>query len=307
MTEGIFLGVDGGGTKTAFLLDVNGKKYEDKQITIHPMQVDRLEYFKIMELGITSVCDQAGISPSEIDYTFVASPAYGQYPETEDYIDEGIRRVLGNERFKVANDCVNGRAGSLGGQAGINIVIGTGSIGFGVDPDGNSMRCGGWGPFLGDEASGYWIGKKILNVFTRMSDGRMAKTPIYDLVRQRLGMEDDFEIFSIAENMKREEIAALSRILHEGLNENDPRCLDILDEVTDEIALVIDTLAARLNFQRPILVSFSGGVTNIGQALYSEIGGKVKAEVDIREPITSPVEGSVILAKNISQGYLNSF
>ena len=299
MTDGIFLGVDGGGTKTAFLLDVNGKKYEDKQITIHPKQVSKQEYFDIMELGINNVCKQANISPDEIDYTFVAAPGYGQYPDTEEYVHEGIRRVLGNDNFTVENDCVNGWAGSLNAKPGINIVIGTGAIGYGRDEVGNSMRCSGWGPFLGDEASGYWIGMKLLNLFTKMSDGRIEKTPIYDLVKEKLGLTEDFEIFDVTDNMRRDEIAGLSRILHQGLNENDPNALDILDEVTDEIALVIDAMTKNLNFNGPVNVSFSGGVTNIGDPLYEEIKTKVKSNVNIVKPYTSPDEGSVILAKKI--------
>lgn len=299
MTNEIFLGVDGGGTKTAFLLEVNGEKYEDKQITIHPKQVSKEDYFKIMELGVTNVCQQAGINPSEIDYTFVASPGYGQYPATEEYIHEGVRRVLGNDNFTVENDAVNGWAGSLNASPGINIVIGTGAIGFGVDQKGNTMRCSGWGPLLGDEASGYWIGLKILNLFTKMSDGRIEKTKIYDFVKEKLGINEDFEIFEVVENMRREEIASFSVILGEALNNNDPNALDILDDITDEIALTIDTIAKNLDFNGPIDVSFSGGVTNIGEALFSEIEQKVEGEVNIKMPFTTPVEGSIILAKKL--------
>lgn len=297
MTDGIYLGVDGGGTKTAFLLNKNGKKYESKQITIHPKQVSKKEYFDIMELGINDVCKKAGISPADIDYSFIASPGYGQYPDTEEYIHEGIRRVLGNDRFKVANDCVNGWAGSLNASPGINIVIGTGAIGYGVDEAGNDMRCSGWGPLMGDEASGYWIGLKLLNLFTKMSDGRIEKTIIYDKVREKLNIKDDFEIFEIVENMRRDEIASFSTILGEALNNNDPYALDILDEVTAEIALVIDTIARELNFKDTIDVSFSGGVTNLGEALFAEIKSKVKSDINMKLPYTSPVEGSVILAR----------
>ncbi len=297
MTDGIYLGVDGGGTKTAFLLDKNGEKYESRQITIHPKQVSKKEYFDIMELGINDVCNKAGISPADIDYSFIASPGYGQYPDTEEYIHEGIRRVLGNDRFKVANDCVNGWAGSLNASPGINIVIGTGAIGYGVDEAGNDMRCSGWGPLMGDEASGYWIGLKILNLFTKMSDGRLEKTIIYDKVKEKLAITDDFEIFDIVENMRRDEIAAFSTIMGDALNDNDPYALDILDEVTAEIALVIDTIARELDFKDTIDVTFSGGVTNLGRALFAEIESKVKSDINMKLPYTSPVEGSVILAR----------
>lgn len=126
MTNEIFLGVDGWGTKTEFLLDVAGNKFESKQTTIHPKQVSKKEYF-------------------DITYSFISISGYRQYPNTEEYINEGIRRVVNSDRFSINNDCVNGWTGSLNGNPGINIVLGTGAIGHGVDINCNSMRCSGWG------------------------------------------------------------------------------------------------------------------------------------------------------------------
>ena len=40
------------------------------------------------------------------------------------------------------------------------------------------------GPLIGDEASGYWIGLKLLNLFTKMRDGRLEKDSIYDLIKK---------------------------------------------------------------------------------------------------------------------------
>lgn len=305
MTDEIFLGVDGGGTKTLFLLEKNGEKFESKQKTIHPKQVSKEEYFEIMEKGINEVLNKAGISPNEITYTFVASPGYGQFPETEAYTHEGIRRVLRSDKFTVANDCVNGWAGSLNAKEGINIVIGTGAIGYGRDKNGNSMICSGWGPFLGDEASGYWIGMKLLNLFTKMSDGRYIKTSIYDMVKEKLGLKKDYDILEVTANMKREEIAALSVILTKALEENDIYAYEILDQLTNEISLIIETLIKNLDFSDEVDVSFSGGVSNIGEILYQKVRSKVKSRVNIVKPFASPADGALILAKEIYKGNIS--
>lgn len=305
MTDEIFLGVDGGGTKTLFLLEKNGEKFESKQKTIHPKQVSKEEYFEIMEKGINEVLKKAGISPNEITYTFVASPGYGQFPETEEFVHEGIRRVLGNDKFTVANDCVNGWAGSLNAKEGINIVIGTGAIGYGRDKNGNSMTCSGWGPFLGDEASGYWIGMKLLNLFTKMSDGRYIKTSIYDMVKEKLGLKKDYDIFEVTAKMKREEIAALSVILTKALEENDIYAYEILDQLTNEISLIIETLIKNLDFSDEVDISFSGGVSNIGEILYQKVRSKLKSRVNIVKPFASPADGALILAKEIYKGNIS--
>lgn len=301
MAREIYLGVDGGGTKTAFLLDVDGKRFESKQITIHPKQVTKQQFFEIMKLGVGDVCRKAGIDPEEILYTFVAAPGYGQYPDTEAYIDEGIREAIGSDRFTVANDCVNGWAGSLNAKPGINLVLGTGQIGYGVDEEGKSMRSGGWGPLLGDEASGYYIGLKLLNHFTKMSDGRSDKTILYDIIRERLDLKEDMEIIDKAEKMKRDEIASLSRIFTEALDKEDPYCKELLDEISKEAAAVIDSIIKGLNFKEEVKVSYSGGVFNLGDRLIKKIEEKSKNKIKIEKPYTDPSEGALILAKAYSK------
>lgn len=301
MAREIYLGVDGGGTKTAFLLDVDGKRFESKQITIHPKQVTKQQFFEIMKLGVDEVCKEAGIDPEEILYTFVAAPGYGQYPDTEAYIDEGIREAIGSDRFTVANDCVNGWAGSLNAKPGINLVLGTGQIGYGVDEEGNSMRSGGWGPLLGDEASGYYIGLKLLNHFTKMSDGRSDKTILYDIIKEKLDLKDDMEIIDKAEKMKRDEIASLSRIFTEALDKEDPYCKVLLEEISKEAAAVIDSIIKGLNFKEEVKVSYSGGVFNLGDRLIKKIEEKSKNKIKIEKPYTDPSEGALILAKSYSK------
>ncbi|MEI9903464.1 MAG: BadF/BadG/BcrA/BcrD ATPase family protein [Asticcacaulis sp.] len=70
-----------------------------------------------------------------------------------------------------------GWAGSLAGADGINIVAGTGSIGYG-ERLGRGARAGGWGEVFSDEGSAYWIAVQGLAAFARMSDGRLAKGPL---------------------------------------------------------------------------------------------------------------------------------
>ncbi len=90
--------------------------------------------------------------------------------------------LLGHRRYRCGNDMVCAWAGSLGGEDGINIVAGTGSIGYG-ERRGRSARAGGWGEVFGDEGSAYWIAVQGLNVFTRMSDGRLPKGSLYAVFR----------------------------------------------------------------------------------------------------------------------------
>ena len=144
MTKEIFLGVDGGGTKTAFILEKDGEQFLHREGTIHLNQVSREEFKKRIKNAVEILIEKANIINKDISYTFVSVPGYGQYPEDEAFIDESLKEILGTDNFKVGNDCLNAWAGSLNAKPGINLILGTGSIGFGLDEKGKTLRCGGW-------------------------------------------------------------------------------------------------------------------------------------------------------------------
>ena len=61
----------------------------------------------------------------------------------------------------------------IGHEPGVVIIAGTGSIAYGHNGQGQAARAGGWGYVLGDEGSGYWIGRHALRRWcgTRMDAG----------------------------------------------------------------------------------------------------------------------------------------
>lgn len=99
--------------------------------------------------------------------------------------------------------------------------------------------------------------------------------------------------------MKRNEIASISVILDIALEENNKNALNILDETSEEVSLIIDTIYKKLDFDTLVKVSFSGSVANIGERLMGSIKNKVEGDIDIVTPYASPVEGSIILAKKL--------
>ncbi len=67
---------------------------------------------------------------------------------------------------------------AAGAGPGLLLVCGTGSVAFGLERAGNTMRCGGWGAVCGDEGSGAWIGRRALSMVTAAADGREPATAL---------------------------------------------------------------------------------------------------------------------------------
>ena len=184
----LYLGVDGGGTKTALvLIDSDGN--------IRATHVAPGSYYLSIGLdalgallaeAARAVLEKAAVSADALDFAFFGLPAYGEDSDLLRTLSRMPQQFLRADAFLCGNDMVCGWAGSLLCRDGISIVAGTGSICYG-ERNGAAARSGGWGELFSDEGSAYWIACRGLNLFSRMSDGREARGALYDLVRQSLG------------------------------------------------------------------------------------------------------------------------
>jgi glucosamine kinase len=60
--------------------------------------------------------------------------------------------------------------GAHGGEAGVVVIAGTGSVAYGRNEAGRETRAGGWGPLYGDEGSAYWVGVEFLRWLAHRDD-----------------------------------------------------------------------------------------------------------------------------------------
>ena len=262
----LHLGVDGGGSKTDFVcLDdelrvvaraASGGTYH-LQIGVDGV-IDRLRE------GIDTICRELGAAPADLTYSFLGLPAFGEDKRVDPQLDRAIGAVLGHDRYRCGNDMISGWAGSLACEDGINLVAGTGSIGYG-ERRGRSARCGGWGEVFGDEGSAYWIGIEGLRAFSRMSDGRLPTGPLHGLLKEALDLDDDLDLCACVmgeHGMARDAIAGLARIVSQAATGGDRAAAAILDAAADELFAIAEALRATLGFEagEQVQLSWSGGV-----------------------------------------------
>jgi N-acetylglucosamine kinase-like BadF-type ATPase len=305
----VFLGVDGGGTKTAFcLLDGDGNRraaIETRSCYYFAAGIGLVA--EVMQEGVSQVCDAAGLAPADIAFAFFGLPSYGEVAGDVAALDEAPAAALGHRRYRCDNDMVCGWAGSLAMADGINVIAGTGSMTYGENR-GRKARCGGWGEIFGDEGSAYWIAIRGLGAFTKMSDGRLPEGPLLALMRQRLALTDDLDVVDIVLNRwkgERGPIAALSRTVAEAAKAGDDACEAILRAAADELALVVEATRRRLGFgeEERVPVSYSGGVFSAGAALTNRFRSGLDlapGAYELRQPLFSPVVGAALYAASLA-------
>lgn len=305
-----YLGIDGGGSKTAFaIIDENCKvliKIEKE--TCHYMQVGLEGFKKVIDNGLNEICNALKITKNDINYSFLAVPGYGEVKKDDLVIQDTVSSILENDRFSIGNDVVAGWAGSLACKPGINIVAGTGSIAYGVNEDNKFERTGGWGYFCGDEGSAYWIAKKGIEVFSKQSDERLEKTKIYNVFKDKLNIKEDFDLISLLKDdykYDRTKVAKLCILVYEAAKLNDESAINIFKEAADELALMVKGILKKVNYKDRILVSYSGGVFNSKEFILEPLKEKLKTlNCELVEPILEPVLGAALYAFKLNNNVI---
>ena len=274
-----YLGIDGGGTKTKFVLGRIAESAGDGgpagvgQIEVvgehtapgcHYMQIGFDGLASLIGDGVVAVCENAGerlgsaVLPGDIAFAFAGCAGIGDIDGDQPMIQAALARGFGAASgsdgsglpFAAGNDLENALAGALEGQPGIVIIAGTGSN-CGGRSGGRFEHCGGWHYALGgDEGSAYWIGWNMLKAFSRQSDGRDEKTALYDAVIRELGLKSDDEMVTrvVTEwNLNRRQIAALAPLCDRLANTGDPAAIAIMEAAARELVEFAVVVNNRLN------------------------------------------------------------
>lgn len=302
-----YLGVDGGGTKTKYIL-INEKletvgECESSTIHIHQAGISGIK--SELEINIAKICGQAKIEVSDIKYAFLGVPGYGESLNDKNRIDKAVKEVMSdimNVKYTVDNDAVNGWAAGTACKPGINIVAGTGSIAYGRNESGQIERCGGWGPTIGDDGSAYWIGLRTINEYTKQKDGRSEKTVLVDILEENYNIEYHFEIVDIIFNrikLNRTQIAGFSKICFLAAEKGCPASIKIFEEAAVNLYEHIKALADKLKFNDEFIVSYTGGVFKSGKYVLEPLNSMLSQahlKYKIQEPELEPWNGAALLA-----------
>ena len=261
-----FLGVDGGGTKTSFLLiDETGKVLASHlEGPAYYLEIGLDGLREMLTRGIGHTLGAGNVREEALSRAFLALPAYGEDSSLLPDLDDAAAHALPHRRYSCGNDMVSGWAGALAGAEGINIVSGTGSIAYG-EFGGRNARGGGWGELFSDEGSSYWLAREGLRLFSRMSDGRSPRGGLYEHVRRHFSLRSDLDLCAAIYGKiaaQRSQFAQLSRLVIAAAKDGDRAALALIESAARELADIVDGVRHQLPVpaEATIPVSASGGM-----------------------------------------------
>jgi N-acetylglucosamine kinase-like BadF-type ATPase len=184
---------------------------------------------------------------------------------------------------------------------GINIVAGTGAIAFGKDSHSKTARSGGWSEFFGDEGSCYWMGRKVMELFSKQSDGRMPRDALYETVRRELGLKDDISFIDLIHSEYvgyRKQVASLQFLAEKAALAGSASAKALYAEAVAELLLLVTSIRNQLDFsEKSFNVSYTGGLFKAGELVIPQFSREIeKLGGVLSTPWFGPVEGAVLLA-----------
>jgi N-acetylglucosamine kinase-like BadF-type ATPase len=300
------LGIDAGGTKTVcYLADGDGNLLGEARGGGANLQAEG-------ELGVEkvlhAVMDQAlGDEPREV--AAICLGMAGVDREGDGAIVRSIMRRIGaRSRVVVVNDALVALVAGVGEAPGVVIICGTGSIAYGRNARDQAARAGGWGYILGDEGSGYWIGRRALRAVARAADGRGPATALTPRVLNHFAVAQPSDLVSEVydRQVRHHALAQLARLVQQARDEGDEVATQILEQAAHELMAAARSVVDRLKMrEEAVQFVLAGGVftgvTWLGEELRRRLPGIAPRGLVSRLGV-EPALGAVRLALAEARG-----
>lgn len=184
----------------------------------------------------------------------------------------------------IINDFTAAFHGALGNQSGIVLISGTGSVCLGKTSLDVFHRCGGWGHLIGDEGSGFDIGKNILNAVFKEHDVRGSQTLLTSLLSTRFNLHTLEEMADYAYNGKKGAIAALAPLCEIAAIKGDFVAMSIIENAAESLASHINAVASHFKAPKsPLKLVLCGGMLKESSLLYNILSQKIQ----LYEPVNN--------------------
>ncbi len=302
MAKRILIGADVGGTKTSVGVSEEGKilgRANGPGAAVRPGRA------LVAATTIAEVVRGALAAAGRLngDVLVVGAAGAGREPEREE-----LRKALRAENLAptvvVTTDIDIALAAAFSDGPGIVVSAGTGSVAVGRDKAGKRHRIGGYGWQMGDEGSGYAIGRAALGAVSRAVDARSPKTALSDRVLRATRSSDFDALVRWAATASPAEVAALAPHVLAVAADGDPLAQGITDYAARELSQLAICLLPKMDLTGPVAVAVTGGLLGPDQPLRKTLLAKL-AEEPAFQTTETPVD-AVLGALRLATSAANS-
>ncbi|MFA6596147.1 MAG: BadF/BadG/BcrA/BcrD ATPase family protein [Ignavibacteriaceae bacterium] len=300
----LLIGIDGGGTKThAVVTNLQGEKLFDCFAGPSNFLILGTEKVSGTILELIDTCrTYLHVDYEAISTVVLGTTGAGRRPDAEllenDFQSFLKQKNISPINFRVESDARIALEGAFSGNPGSILIAGTGSIMFGKDQKGNIHRVGGFGRFIGDEGSGYALGKKALTAIAKSFDGRGEKTMLTGLLGEKFGISSSEKL--ITEVYKNNfDIASAAPLVLQAAGMGDTTASTIIESETDELLLHIKAMKEKIA-EEILSIAFIGGILSSKNNYSDLFTKKIEEQISgckVKPPDYPPEFGAILMAQ----------
>jgi N-acetylglucosamine kinase-like BadF-type ATPase len=211
------------------------------------------------------------------DVLVVGAAGAGREPERDE-----LRKALRAENLAanvvVTTDIDIAWTAAFSDGPGIVVSAGTGSVAVGRDQAGKRHRIGGYGWQMGDEGSGYAIGRAALGAVSRAADARSPKTALSERILRATKSSDLDALIRWAATASPSEVAALAPHVLAVAAGGDQLAHGLTDYAARELSQLAVCLLPKMDLTPPVRVAVTGGLLAPEQPLRKTLLAKLAEE-----------------------------
>ena len=293
MAHWAVLGLDAGGSKT------KGLRVEEGRIVREALTGSA----NMGYVGVEAAMRQVDLLLDQLDRENVAAACIGaagaDTPQARQRWRQLLQSRLPGARIRVVHDSRLILA-AAGLHQGISLISGTGSIAWGIGPDGVEARAGGWGYLLGDEGSGYWVTYAAVRHSLAALDQGAPPDRLTEQLVACCGLERADELLgAFYASPDRRQWADRARLVFRLAEEGDGPSQRIVDEAARALADLAVVVAGRMGLKGPVVMA--GGLMANQPQLQAQVRALLAGRgiTDVRLLEGEPVAGAVRLAEEL--------
>lgn len=304
--EPVIVSIDGGQTSTKSLVATTSGQvlgFGRGGPTVHYHSEGGVEKNRASVQGaILAALENAQVDPARVVSIGLGITGVPEGGDEIPTIHQIVREITSPQHINVSADTRTSLYGASGGEPGIVVIAGGGAIGWGLTAAGEIAISNGFGYWIGDEGSAFWIGMRAIDEACRTADRRGPATALEQVVLDYFSLDDmrDLPRIVYRADFRRDRISQLAPAVFATARDGDPLAMKIVTDAAGELALTAVGVLRQLHPPGTAAIVYPAGGVFSEHDLFFEPFERDLAilwpEAEVRVPRFPPVVGGLIVA-----------